>query len=185
MQKRVFLAGSSASDAAALANRTAAERKADGAHGIPNVEAWTHTGRKVRFYDDLVQGRVVTLNVFFTSCGEICPLITRNLRTVQDLLGERVGQIKRNSNEVWVLENSSGGWEHPVHIHLEEGQAFRVNGVQVAERHRLRSDVHHLWDNASLIEVFMSFRDFPDPVFSAPSVAEAGRYALHRHNTMH
>jgi protein SCO1/2 len=70
----------------------APEHETNGAHGIPNVEVWTHTGRKVRFYDDLVRDRVVTLNVFFTSCGDTCPLVTQNLRQVQDLLGDRVGR---------------------------------------------------------------------------------------------
>jgi protein SCO1/2 len=59
---------------------------------IPNIEVWTHEGRKVRFYDDLVKDKVVTLNVFFVGCGDSCPLITANLRRVQDLLGERVGR---------------------------------------------------------------------------------------------
>src|SRR5262249_6402448 len=27
---------------------------------------------------------------------------------------------RRNSAEIWVLQNNSGGWTHPVHIHLEE-----------------------------------------------------------------
>jgi protein SCO1/2 len=59
---------------------------------IPNIEVWTHEGRKVRFYDDLVKDKVVTLNVFFVGCGDSCSLITANLRRVQDLLGERVGR---------------------------------------------------------------------------------------------
>jgi protein SCO1 len=59
---------------------------------IPNVEVWTHEGRKVRFYDDLVKDKVVTLNAFFVGCGGSCPLITANLRRVQDLLGEQVGR---------------------------------------------------------------------------------------------
>jgi protein SCO1/2 len=59
---------------------------------IPNIEVWAHDGRRLRFYDDLVKGRVVTVNMMFAGCGGICPLITQNLRRVQDLLGKRVGR---------------------------------------------------------------------------------------------
>ncbi|MGI8740223.1 MAG: SCO family protein [Gammaproteobacteria bacterium] len=52
----------------------------------------THEGRAVRFYDDLVKGRVVTVNVMYTGCGDSCPLMTQNLRHVQRLLGDRVGR---------------------------------------------------------------------------------------------
>ena len=31
----------------------------------------------------------------------------------------------------------------------------------------------------------MSFRDFPDPDFTAPPVGERGRYVIHCHNTTH
>jgi protein SCO1/2 len=45
-----------------------------------------------RFYQDLVQNRVVMVNFFFNNCGGVCPLATENLRAVQDLLGDRVGR---------------------------------------------------------------------------------------------
>jgi protein SCO1/2 len=59
---------------------------------IPDIEVITHEGRTARFYTDLVKDRVVTLNFFYTGCGETCPLVTENLRAVQDLLGERMGR---------------------------------------------------------------------------------------------
>lgn len=59
---------------------------------IPDVEVWSHNGRKARFYEDLVRGRVVTINVMYTACGDTCPLVTQNLRAVQELLGDRVGR---------------------------------------------------------------------------------------------
>jgi protein SCO1/2 len=59
---------------------------------IPNTEVVDQDGKRHRFYDDLVKGRVVLINFFFTSCGETCPLVTENLRAVQDLLGERMGR---------------------------------------------------------------------------------------------
>src|SRR5687767_4590768 len=58
---------------------------------IPNTAVIDQDGRSHRFYDDLVKDRVVLLNFFFTNCGETCPLVTENMRAVQDLLGERMG----------------------------------------------------------------------------------------------
>jgi protein SCO1/2 len=40
---------------------------------IPDVEVVTHEGKTVRFYSDLVKGRVVALNFIFTNCSTICP----------------------------------------------------------------------------------------------------------------
>jgi protein SCO1/2 len=45
----------------------------------------------VRFYDDLVKGKIVTLNFFYTHCDEICPGVTANLAQVQKLLGADAG----------------------------------------------------------------------------------------------
>lgn len=59
---------------------------------IPNIELVDQEGRGFRFYDDLIKDKVVLLNVFFTACGDTCPLVTENLRAVQDLLGGRMGR---------------------------------------------------------------------------------------------
>jgi protein SCO1 len=59
---------------------------------LPNIPLITHEGREVHFYDDLVKGKVVTLNFFYALCGDVCPLVTANLVEVQKLLGERVGR---------------------------------------------------------------------------------------------
>jgi protein SCO1/2 len=60
---------------------------------LPNVPLVTHRGEKVRFYDDLVRGKIVLINFFLVECTDgLCPTITANLRKVQDLLGERMGR---------------------------------------------------------------------------------------------
>jgi protein SCO1/2 len=58
---------------------------------LPNVPLLTHEGQRVRFYDDLVKGKIVTMNFFYTRCDEICPGVTANLARVQKLLGADVG----------------------------------------------------------------------------------------------
>ena len=59
---------------------------------FPNVVLTTHEGKEVRFYDDLIKDKIVTINFMFTTCPKACPLIISNLAKVQKLLGPRVGR---------------------------------------------------------------------------------------------
>ncbi|MHA6195132.1 SCO family protein [Pseudomonas wadenswilerensis] len=63
-----------------------------GADYFPNTLLTDQDGRQVRFFDDLVKGKVVVINFIFTSCSDSCPLETARLRQVQNLLGDRVGR---------------------------------------------------------------------------------------------
>jgi len=63
-----------------------------GADYFPNFELTTQDGVKVRLYDDLLKGKSVALNVFYTSCKDECPLETAVLAQVQRILGDRVGK---------------------------------------------------------------------------------------------
>ncbi|SFQ09022.1 protein SCO1/2 [Geopseudomonas sagittaria] len=58
----------------------------------PNTRLLTHDGREVRFYDDLIRGKVVAINMMYVMCGRICPAMTANLRQVQKMLGARAGR---------------------------------------------------------------------------------------------
>jgi len=59
---------------------------------FPNVVLQTQGGDTVRVYDDLIKGRVVTINFFFTTCTTICPRTTANLVKVQEALGASLGR---------------------------------------------------------------------------------------------
>lgn len=52
-------------------------------------------GEKMRFYSDLLQGKVVIINSFFATCQGTCLPMNRNLEKVQEALGERVGKDVR------------------------------------------------------------------------------------------
>jgi FtsP/CotA-like multicopper oxidase with cupredoxin domain len=80
--------------------------------------------------------------------------------------------VQRNSVERWVLRNSSGGWQHPLHVHIEECQILKRNGVAPAQVEKSRKDVVRLQFNEQ-IEVFFRFRDF------------RGDWPMHCHNTIH
>lgn len=59
---------------------------------FPNVELITQDGKKVRFYDDLIKGKVVAIELMYTTCKYNCPLETARLAHVQKLLGDRMGK---------------------------------------------------------------------------------------------
>ncbi|MFJ4196299.1 SCO family protein [Pseudomonas sp. NPDC089534] len=50
-------------------------------------------GQTQRFYSDALHNRVVLLNVIFTSCNDACPLITRKLKEVRELLGDKADGV--------------------------------------------------------------------------------------------
>ena len=59
---------------------------------FPDVTLVTQDGRRVRFYSDLLRGKVVLINFIFTRCKELCPRTTANIRRVQELLGPEIGR---------------------------------------------------------------------------------------------
>jgi protein SCO1/2 len=80
-----------ASAAAAPATRAARKHRWGGNY-FPNVELTTQHGKKLRFYDDLLKGKQVAINLIFTSCTDVCPLETANLVQLKRVLGERAGR---------------------------------------------------------------------------------------------
>jgi protein SCO1/2 len=59
---------------------------------LPNTLLTNHEGEQVRFYDDLIKDKFVTINMVYTSCKMTCPLVTANLVRVQKLLADRIGR---------------------------------------------------------------------------------------------
>jgi FtsP/CotA-like multicopper oxidase with cupredoxin domain len=82
--------------------------------------------------------------------------------------------VERNTAERWILRNNSGGWQHPIHIHLEEFRIIRRNGrqIQCGDVEFSRKDVVRIGENEE-VEIIMRFRDF------------RGGYPMHCHNTVH
>ena len=46
----------------------------------------------MRFYDDLIKGKIIVINMMYAQCEGICPPMTVNLVKVQARLGDRVGR---------------------------------------------------------------------------------------------
>ncbi|HWH59995.1 MAG TPA: multicopper oxidase domain-containing protein [Terriglobales bacterium] len=80
------------------------------------------------------------------------------------------------TREVWHLVNGGGGWDHPIHIHFEEGQVLSRTvlgvAVPVPAWEQGRKDVYRLRPNGS-ITLTMQFRDW------------GGMFMEHCHNTVH
>ena len=83
-----------ASGAALLPSSNAAMPKVarPSARGIPDVPLLTHEGKTVRFYSDLVRGRIVFINMMYAQCSDQCPPMTQTLRRVYEALGPRAGK---------------------------------------------------------------------------------------------
>lgn len=63
-----------------------------GAGYFPNVPLVTQDGKTVHFYDDLLKGKTVAIDLIYTHCVDSCPLETARLAQAQKLLGDRVGK---------------------------------------------------------------------------------------------
>lgn len=72
--------------------RTARPAPRWAAREFPNVTLTTQDGQKVRFYDDLIKGKTVAIDLIYTDCKDECPLETARLVQVQKLLADRVGK---------------------------------------------------------------------------------------------
>ena len=81
---------------------------------------------------------------------------------------------KLGTREIWTLKNGGGGWDHPVHIHFEEGRILTRDGKasNVPPWERGRKDVYRLHRGGTMT-VSIQFRDF------------GGMYMEHCHNTVH
>jgi FtsP/CotA-like multicopper oxidase with cupredoxin domain len=86
------------------------------------------------------------------------------------------GYAGTGTTEVWRIR-SGGGWDHPVHIHFEEGIILSKNGLPPPEWEKwARKDVYKVGggpDSVGTLDVAIRFREF------------AGTYVEHCHNTQH
>ena len=81
-------------------------------------------------------------------------------------------EFQRGTAEIWRLR-TSGGWAHPLHIHMEEMQVLTYNDKPVTGGPlHARKDVFSLYQGDEM-EIYVRFRDW------------LGNYALHCHNTVH
>jgi FtsP/CotA-like multicopper oxidase with cupredoxin domain len=113
-------------------------------------------------------------------CGEIesFPWVVRvEGESQHPLNANRISALIPKPGEVehWVLQNGGGGWDHPIHLHFEEGVTIDRAGDPIAATEKLaRKDVWRLGQNGKrTVRMQVRFGEF------------GGAYVAHCHNTTH
>jgi FtsP/CotA-like multicopper oxidase with cupredoxin domain len=100
---------------------------------------------------------------------------TINGRTWEDVVASRFTYVEANPThdtvEIWELANTSGGWFHPLHIHLVDFQVLDRNGRPPFAYERGPKDVVYVGENET-VRVLMKFEGI-------------GKYMIHCHNLVH
>ncbi|WP_257884947.1 multicopper oxidase family protein [Variovorax sp. RO1] len=85
-------------------------------------------------------------------------------------------RVTKGTAEIWEFINPDNGWQHPIHVHFEEGRILSksVNGVSqpIPVNERGRKDVYVIGELMT-VRVLVRFRDF------------SGKYLMHCHNLTH
>ena len=58
---------------------------------LTNALLTNYDGRKFKFYDDLLKGKITLVNMMYAKCDGICPAVTSNLKRVYAGLKGRIG----------------------------------------------------------------------------------------------
>jgi protein SCO1/2 len=59
---------------------------------LPNAPVVTQHGQSLKFYDDVLKGKIAVISFIYTSCRDICPVVTARLSQLEDKLGDVVGR---------------------------------------------------------------------------------------------
>jgi FtsP/CotA-like multicopper oxidase with cupredoxin domain len=85
---------------------------------------------------------------------------------------QTIANPRLNATEIWEIENRSGGWFHPVHIHLIDFKVLSRNGRAPFDYERGPKDVVYVGENET-VRVLCKFGP------------HRGRYMVHCHNLPH
>jgi spore coat protein A len=101
---------------------------------------------------------------------------TINGETWDDVVSAEYARVFANPQvddvEIWEVENKSGGWFHPLHIHLVDFQVLTRNGKPAPAQEKGPKDVVYIGENET-VRLIMKFGP------------EHGRYMIHCHNLSH
>ena len=111
-------------------------------------------------------------------CGETVDFpwtIRINGETAHSMNANRISLLIPKAGEVehWTYRNGGGGWDHPIHLHFEEGVTMSRTGTTLPATETLqRKDVWRLGESGS-VTFQVQFGEF------------GGAYVNHCHNTVH
>jgi FtsP/CotA-like multicopper oxidase with cupredoxin domain len=101
---------------------------------------------------------------------------TINGTTWDDVINSGYTKVLANPGfedvEIWELKNSSGGWFHPIHIHLVDFKVLDRNGLPPFDYEKGPKDVVYVGEGET-VRVLMRFEH------------QTGRYMMHCHNLVH
>ena len=101
---------------------------------------------------------------------------TINGHTWTDVVNSRFTLLAANPGfndvEIWELKNDSGGWFHPVHIHLVDFKILDRNDQPPFDYERAPKDVAYVGEDET-VRVLMRFEH------------QVGKYMIHCHNLVH
>jgi len=63
-----------------------------GRNYFTDVELVNQNGQTMRLYSDLIAGKTVVIDSFFTSCVGICPIMGGTFKRIQTVLGDHMGK---------------------------------------------------------------------------------------------
>jgi cytochrome oxidase Cu insertion factor (SCO1/SenC/PrrC family) len=91
--KRLSALTAPAKIAAAIDGLAAPQAELSPAHRyFTDVPLLTQDGKSVRFYSDLLEGKTVIINSFFSTCNGSCPMMAATFARIQKALGDRLGK---------------------------------------------------------------------------------------------
>jgi len=70
----------------------AADLSTAGRNYFTDVELINQNGQTMRLYSDLIAGKTVVIDSFFTSCVGICPIMGGTFKRIQTVLGDHMGK---------------------------------------------------------------------------------------------
>ena len=96
--------------------------------------------------------------------------------TWEDIIASGYRETVANPNsgdvQIWEITNKSGGWFHPVHIHLVDFKMLTRNGKPVFNYEQGPKDVAYVGENET-VRLITKFTH------------QTGRYMIHCHNLPH
>src|SRR6476661_8280257 len=77
----------------AVAQRSPTAKRDEALHvKVLDVDVYDQNGKQLKFYTDLVKGKIVAINFIFTTCTNICPPLGATFAKAQKLMNDRTGK---------------------------------------------------------------------------------------------
>ena len=120
-----------------VVNPAAAQNSRWGANYFPNVTLTTQDGATVHFYDDLIKGKVVAINLIYTTCKFACPARDRAARA-----GTEAARRSDGPRRLLLFDHHRSRTRHAGSPQGVCGEVSRRTGLAVSYRETGRYHAH-------------------------------------------